>query len=290
MTESRGRRVGRFVCLAVGLVLTLATAGCPRSEPARALVRAMQEATLEQGRQTRRTVHVLVVRTFREVEGSLQARAELRRAELREEIHRLVQRRVDAVASASVAQLEAALEGPVARLDAALREEQSKPLGLRDRAREMEIAIRLSTTLAALGRESDRLVERAAERGAVARERALALVDRRVARLLAAPELDLDPDALAREVLAPFEASSQGYDQEMVEGLAELERHLAGSELALRAFARGAVGARLGDPVAARVAELLERGEVAIREGMLECRVAALAELEGTPQSGGREQ
>lgn len=273
----------RFVATAACLALMLVATGCPQREAARGLIRTMQQATLEQGRITRQTVHALVARYFSEVEIQLQSQVALRRGELREEIYRITQQRVDDVASISVAQLEAALEGPIARLDAALRQEQAKPVGLRDRARELELAIQLSTTLAALGRESDRLVQRTAERGVVARERALALVDQRVAALRVLPELDLEPEALAREILADFESSSAAYDQDMVDGLAELERYLEGSRLALRAFSRGAFGERLGERVAARAVELLERGEVALGRGMRECRTEAFAGLERLP-------
>jgi hypothetical protein len=275
----RARSVTASLCVALALVL----GSCLPREPANALVRTLKETTLDQGRVTRRAIQEVVAGTFREVEGQLRARVKMRRAELREDVHRAAQRRIDDVAAISIAQLESVLEGSVARLDAALREEQAKPAFARDRARELEIAIELSATLASLDRESDRLVHQTAERVAVRRERALALIDRQVVALLADPALALEPAAVARDVLADFEASSLAYDREVVEGLAALERELQGAGPALRAFARGAFGERLGERVAARALTLLQRGERVIGERMRGCRVEAMEALEQLP-------
>jgi len=276
-------RWARGVTLSLGVSLALFLGACLPREPAHGLVRTLQETTLEQGRVTRGAVQELVAGTFREVEGQLRARVKMRRAELREDVHRAAQRRIDRVSAIAIAQLEAALEGSVARLDAALREEQAKSAFDRDRARELEIAIELSATLAALDRESDRLVRQTAERVAGRRERALALVDRQVVALLADPALDLAPAVVARDVLVEFEASSLAYDREVVAGLAALERQLEGAGPALQAFVRGAFGERLGERVAARALVLLQRGERVIGDGMRGCRAAALAALEERP-------
>jgi len=260
--------------------MLLALPGCPKREPAQETLAAMRAATLEQGRITRQTVHSLVAGYFGEVEARLRERVQLRRAELHEEIHRRAQAKVDDTAAIAIAQLEAALEGPVARLDAALREEQAKPIRARDRALELELAVQLSTTLAALGRESDRLVQRVAERTALVRERALALVDTRMAELLSAPQIDLEPEALASELLYEFERASSSYDARMVAGFDQLGRYVDGSRNAPREFARGLFGDRLGEQVARRAAELRSRGEAFLGEELRALYEAALERLD----------
>ena len=272
----------RLALLAVCAAMLVALTGCSKRAPVREALTAMRATTLEQGRITRRVVHSLVASYFGEVEARLRARAELRRAELREEIHRRAQAKVYDVSAIAIAQLEAALEGPVARLDAALREEQAKPIHARARARELEIAVQLSTTLAALARESDRLTQQIATRTALARERALALIDAQMAEVLSAPQIDLDPDVLAREVLDEFERESTRYDGRMLGGLAQLERHIDGSRNALREFTKGLFGDRLGEQVARRAAELIGRGEAFIGDELRELRDAAIQRLEAS--------
>jgi hypothetical protein len=273
-----------MLLLICALSLVGATA-CPKREPAREALESMRHTTIEQGRVTRAAMHSLVTGYLAEVEAGLRERARTRRAELREEIHRRARDKADDVATISIAQLEAVLEGPVARLDAALRQEQSRPVHERDRARELELAVQLSTTLASLGRESGRLMQRAAERTARARDEALVLVDASMAELLAAPELDLEPDALARELLADFASASRDYDAELVAGLDQLERQLDGPSVALQGFASGVFGERLAERVVARASELLARGEAFLADELSALRVQAMERLDAIPRS-----
>jgi hypothetical protein len=243
----------------------------------------MRRATLEQGRVTRETTHALVAGHFAQVEAHLRARVRARRAELREEIHRRAWQRNDDVAAIAIAQLEAALEGPVARLGAALREEQARPLHARDRARELELAVQLSSTLAALARESDRLVQRTAERTGRERDSALALVDTRMAELMSAPELDIEPDAVASELLAEFARASETFDAELADGLDRLGRHPKGAAPRLRGFSAAPFGERLGQRVAERTRALVARGEAYLAGELSDLRQRALKRLEARP-------
>lgn len=279
--EPRRRRSA--LLLACGLLLVSAAA-CPKREPAREALDAMSRTTLEQGRVTREAMHVLVTHYFSGVKAALRARARTRRAELREEIYQRAQDKANDVSAIAIAQLEAALEGPVARLDAALREEQSRPLRARYRARELELAIQLSTTLAALGRESDRLVQRTAERTARARSEALAFVDASMAEVLAAPELDLAPETLAREVLSEFAQASRDYDAELVAGFEQLGRHVDSSRVAVEGFSAGLFGERLGERISARAGELLARGEVFLADELSVLRDQAMKRLDALPR------
>jgi hypothetical protein len=251
----------RASALLVCALLLVVSVGCPKREPARETLDAMRRTTVEQGRVTREVMHVLVALSFAEVEARLRADAAAQRAELRAEIYRRTQFAVDEVAADAVAQLERALEGPVERLQAALRAEQSKPASQRDRAREHELAVQLGSTLALLGRESNRLREKTAERAALARDEALALVETSMAAVQASPELDLDPDALARELLAEFSQASQKYDGDMVAALEQLGRYVDSPQVGVRGLSVGLFGERLGERVAARAGELLARGE-----------------------------
>ena len=150
----------------------------------------------------------------------------------------------------AVDQIEAHLDGDLPPIDSQrLRGHLEECSGC---ARELELAIQLSTTLAALGRESDRLVQRTAERTARARSEALAFVDASMAEVLAAPELDLAPETLAREVLAEFAQASRDYDAELVAGFEQLGRHVDSSRVAVEGFSAGLFGERLGERIAAR--------------------------------------
>jgi len=273
------------VLLLVCVLLLVTGAACPKRELAREALDAMSRTTLEQGRVTREAMHVLATHYFAGVKAALYARARTRRAELREEIYRRAQEKADDVAAIAVAQLEAALEGPVARLDAALREEQARPLRARNRARELELAVQLSTTLAALGRESARLVQRTAARTATARSEALAFVDASMAEVLAAPAIALEPEALAREVLSEFAAASRDYDAELVAGFEQLGRHVDSSRVAVESFTAGLFGERLGERIAARASELLARGEAFLADEMSVLRGRAMERLDALPRS-----
>jgi hypothetical protein len=106
-----------------------------------------------------------------------------------------------------------------------------------------------------------------------------------MAELLAAPELDLEPDALARELLADFASASRDYDAELVAGLDQLERHLDGPSVALQGFASGVFGERLAERVVARASELLARGEAFLADELSALRVQAMERLDAIPRS-----
>lgn len=276
---TRVTRPGARILTVAGLLLVMSTA-CAQREPAREAIAAMRTATIEQGRMVRESMHAVVTAYFDEVGKGLQARVELRAAELREEIHRRADARLHFVTEVAVAQLEHAMSGTIDRLDARLREEQSKPLYERDRARELELAAQLAATLAALGVESDRLVQRTARDVAEVRRRALRFVDDRVVHLRRAPEIVLDARALASDVLEDFERASAAHDRRMVDGLYQLERYVDQPENAAGEFATGLLGARLGEIVAARSGKVIRRAEDFLGREMGEAQRAAIERLE----------
>jgi len=276
---TRVTRSSARILTVAGLLLVMSTA-CAQREPARDAIAAMRAATIEQGRMVRESMHAVVTAYFDEVGKGLQARVELRAAELREEIHRRADARLQFVTEVAVAQLEHAMSGTIDRLDARLREEQSKPLYERDRAREFELAAQLAATLAALGVESDRLVQRTARDVAEVRRRALRFVDDQVVHVRRAPEVVLDARALASDVLEDFERASAAHDRRMIEGLYQLERYVDQPENAAGEFATGLLGARLGELVAARSGKVIRRAEDFLRREMGEAQRAAIERLE----------
>jgi len=208
ITRTSAAKARRVPCALV-LALALAASGCTTGGTAQKSLEVLggREPTPESVISD--AVRSLVVGQFAAIESQLQAEALRRRAELREEIVRRAERKGEEAVALAVEQLAAAMSGPVAELDRDLRELQTRPVQARDRAREFELAVEISTTLAALTRESARLEQRTSARTRVVRSEALALIDARWAELLASPELDLEPSVLARVLLRDYVASGR---------------------------------------------------------------------------------
>ncbi len=270
--NGRERRRAAWLPMSLALV-ALALVGCPKKQPAIQMIEALDDVTVELAQQHKKMRRELATNYFKEIQRRLESEIETRAQELEVYIYKRTEDKIDDLVLQAAEQLETALEGSIAKLDADLGQAQREAAADRgDKAKELELAAQLSATLAVLGQEQGKLALGTRDKARAKRESALAELSEARERALEISELTVDPNDLAEKALKDYESTSESLTDDTRQGLHQLKRFIESTEGGGKAFLDGLVGKELrgklnqlndglGDM-------LVERGERLMEEGL----------------------
>ncbi len=256
--------------------------GCVNKQLAIDSLETMKAAIHERETKASAVLEKSISAYFEHVEGELERELELRRAKAKLAIHEKADERIKQVTTSSLDQLDGALEGPIERLDAALKEEQAKVAsGGGSTAREHELALQLATTLMAHSRETVKLSEEIRDKFAAARDRALDRADESFDEAAKSAVIDIDPEAEAKKIIEAASDDIEKYQTAIDHNIDQLVRHLEKSSNPIKPFLKGLIGNDFGATLAGllsdRATELLDKGREFV-EGKLEDAVSSFEE------------